>query len=220
MKQYISYLRLSKERSDQRYYGIESQREIIENKVDGPIIEEYVEIVSGTRAKRHKRKELQKALAHCRKTGATLIVAKLDRLYRCTESLMSVVNSGVDITFCDFDVPKGITGRIMITIVSAMAEYEAKRISERTREGLRIAKKNGKKLGNPHLPSRKAGIASGKARKNNTERSANIKLKGRIMLLQGKGRTASQIAEILNEEGEHTTTGKRFTKENVYKIVA
>ena len=79
-KNYIAYLRQSTVKQELSGLGIEAQREIIRNYLkDKKAISEYIETESG---KKSDRPKLIEALSECRKTGATLIVAKLDRLSR------------------------------------------------------------------------------------------------------------------------------------------
>jgi len=83
-----------------------------------------------------------------------LIVYKLDRLGRSLQHLIQILqelkNKGID--FCSvtegFDTSTA-GGKLFFQIAGAFAEYEANLISERTKEGLKRAKKQGKKLGRP-----------------------------------------------------------------------
>ena len=76
--QYVAYLRVSTQKQGYSGLGLEAQREIIQKYLrDKTPVVEFVEIESGRKKDRPKLKE---ALSLCRKTEATLIVAKLDRL--------------------------------------------------------------------------------------------------------------------------------------------
>ena len=98
--QYVAYLRVSTQKQGYSGLGIEAQREIIQKHLhDKTPIAEYVEIESGRKKDRPKLKE---ALILCRKTEAILIVAKLDRLARNVSFLSNLLESDVDIVFCDF----------------------------------------------------------------------------------------------------------------------
>jgi DNA invertase Pin-like site-specific DNA recombinase len=78
---FIAYARVSTERQGRSGLGLEAQQAAIHaflragDRLLAPV---YVEVESG---KRTDRPELEKALARCRTTGATLLIAKLDRLY-------------------------------------------------------------------------------------------------------------------------------------------
>ena len=79
----------------------------------------------------------------CKRTKSVLICAKLDRLSRNVAFTSRLLESDVEIVFCDF--PKA--NRLLLHIVSSIAEYEANLISERTRLSLAMKKKRGAVLG-------------------------------------------------------------------------
>lgn len=229
MKPYVSYIRLSKKQTARAgqpaaYYGLEAQRTIISEEINqqkGTLLKEYVELEGGTSKNLKKRVEIFKALRHAKQTNSTIIVAKLDRLARDTEFLLSIINSGVDVLFCDFRF-EGIAGKMLLTIISAFAEYEALRISQRTREGLAVAKARGKVLGNPnlHLVSSTAAMASVKSRKDNYHQTANMMVKSRIEMMSTRdGMSLQEIADTLNAEGLTTTKGKVFNERIIAYIL-
>jgi DNA invertase Pin-like site-specific DNA recombinase len=83
-------------------------------------------------------------------TGATLLVAKLDRLARNARFLLSVVEGSGDggVVFCDLPtVPAGPVGRFLVTQMAAVAELEAGLIAQRTKAALAAAKARGVTLG-------------------------------------------------------------------------
>ena len=89
------------------------------------------------------RAEAQRAIAHARRSKATLCVAKLDRLSRNVEFLARVMNSGCE--FAAADMPAA--NRFMLHVMAAVAEHEAKAISERTKAALTVTKARGTLLG-------------------------------------------------------------------------
>jgi DNA invertase Pin-like site-specific DNA recombinase len=128
--------------------GLEAQEAAITaflRPVDRLLKQPYTEVESGRSTKRPK---LAEALARCRKTGATLLVAKLDRLSRNVVFLRTLIDSGVDVVFCDLPhIPPGAMGRFLLTQMAAVAELEAGLVSERTKAALAAAKARGVKLG-------------------------------------------------------------------------
>ena len=128
VKTYIAYLRQSTIKQEISGLGVEAQRKIIQNHLkDKKPIAEYIETESGRKSNRPK---LIEALEECRKTGSTLIVAKLDRLSRNVAFTSKLLESDVEIVFCDF--PEA--NKLVLHIISSIAEYEAGLISQRTRQ--------------------------------------------------------------------------------------
>lgn len=219
MKKYISYCRVSTQRQGVSGLGLEAQEKTISEYVHregGEVIAKYIEVESGTRKNVSKRVEIVKALEHCKQTGSILVVAKLDRLARDVQFIANILNSSAEVVFCDFPH----AGRLVILIMSAIAEYESSLISARTRDALAIAKSRGVKLGNPKLNHSAAAKASSIARKSLQQHSPNIALKGRIerMRLVDK-MPLSQIAHTLNNEGLRTTRNKQFNDIIIHRIL-
>lgn len=152
---FVSYLRVSTNRQGRSGLGLEAQREAVTQHLKGgrsKLAAEVVEVESG---KRNDRPKLAQALRLCRLHNATLIIAKLDRLARNVAFVSNLMESGVEFTACDF--PQA--NRLTIHILAAVAEHEAKAISERTKAALAAAKRRGTALGGNrgHKITREAG---------------------------------------------------------------
>ena len=79
---FVAYYRVSTKKQGQSGLGLEAQKDAVADYLNGghwTLLDQFTEIESG---KRSDRPELAKALAMCRLRGATLVVAKLDRLAR------------------------------------------------------------------------------------------------------------------------------------------
>ena len=140
---YVAYFRQSTKKQESSGLGVEAQREIIQNFLKDKIpVSEYIETESGRKSDRPK---LIEALTECRKKGATLIVAKLDRLLRNVAFTSKLFESDVEIVFCDF--PEA--NKLVLHIISSIAEYEAGLISQRTKQSLEAKKARGCRLGKP-----------------------------------------------------------------------
>ncbi len=99
------------------------------------LVAAFTEIQSG---RRKTRPELAKALAACKQQKAKLVVAKLDRLTRDVGFLVTLLDSGVDVLFCDLpELGAGAMARFMLTQMAAVAELEAGLVGERTKAALR-----------------------------------------------------------------------------------
>lgn len=142
----VAYYRVSTTRQGRSGLGLEAQQRIVREfalEQGRPIVAEFTEVQSGTVRKLEKRAELRAALDTARKHGATLVVAKLDRLARDAAFVLGLRASGVDFIACDFPA----ANRLLITIIAAVAEYEAGLIAQRTRDALAAAKARGQQLG-------------------------------------------------------------------------
>jgi DNA invertase Pin-like site-specific DNA recombinase len=105
------------------------------------------------------RPELKNALAALSE-GNVLIVTRLDRLARSTRDLLDIVhaieNRGAKLKaladpWADTTTP---TGKLILTVLGGLAEFERSLIAERTAEGRARAKRDGKRLGRPPKLSR------------------------------------------------------------------
>ena len=214
---YVAYLRVSTQKQGYSGLGLEAQREIIEKHLkDKSTIAEFIEVESG---RHNDRPKLKEALELCRKTGAILIVAKMDRLSRNVAFTSRLLESDVEIVFCDF--PQA--NKMMIHIVSAIAQYEAELTSTRTRQALQAKKSRGFTLGNPeHLMDKhnEAVLASNETnRKKAHENPNNKRAVALLRSLVKQGLSLQQMADTLNDEGFQTSKGYRFQPTTVQRLI-
>lgn len=142
----VAYERVSTARQGASGLGLEAQRKVIEEFAaarGAQVLARFTEVESGRKA---DRPELAKALHLAKVTGATLVIAKLDRLSRNAAFLLALRDSGVK--FIAVDMPEANDLTVGIMALVAQAEREA--ISRRTKEALAVAKARGVKLGNPN----------------------------------------------------------------------
>ena len=93
---YVTYIRVSTNRQGLSGLGLEAQTKAIDDYLNGgdwEIIESFEEVETGTNKK--KRPQLMKALELCEETGATLLVAKIDRLARNVAFVSKLLGRGV-----------------------------------------------------------------------------------------------------------------------------
>lgn len=150
----IGYARVSSVKQD-----YESQKEILEKEQCEKI---YVEKVTGTSTA--PRTELKRTLEHLRK-GDTLVVTKIDRLARSIIDLNKIVtehvNKGVNIRFIsenmEFKANESTNSlqSLLFNVLGSFAQFERDLIVERTSEGRKRAKQQGKHLGRPAQPKKK-----------------------------------------------------------------
>jgi DNA invertase Pin-like site-specific DNA recombinase len=123
---FVAYYRVSTDQQGRSGLGLEAQREAVQRYLDGgswSLADEVTEVESGRRT---DRPELDRALGLCRLYGATLVVAKLDRLARNVAFISKLMESGVD--FVAVDLPQA--NRFTIHILAAVAEHEREMISQ------------------------------------------------------------------------------------------
>ncbi len=140
---FVAYYRVSTARQGSSGLGLEAQRKAVEDYLNGgswSLIDEFVEVESG---KRNDRPKLQEALRLARLHGATLIIAKLDRLARNVAFISNLMESGVEFVAVDF--PQA--NRLTVHVLAAVAEHEAAMIASRTKAALASAKARGQRLG-------------------------------------------------------------------------
>ena len=213
---YIAYLRQSTIKQEISGLGVEAQREIIQNylKNKKPITE-YIETESGRKSNRPK---LIEALEECRKTGSTLIVAKLDRLSRNVAFTSKLLESDVEIVFCDF--PEA--NKLVLHIISSIAEYEAGLISQRTRQSLQAKKARGCRLGKSENLTNNLERAIGesvKTNRNKADNNPNMRAIAMLHSLLMQGKSLSEMTVILNRQGFVTSKGCKFRITQVKRLI-
>jgi DNA invertase Pin-like site-specific DNA recombinase len=140
---FVSYLRVSTDRQGQSGLGLEAQRKAVTDYLNGgkwTLVAEFVEVESGSKDDRPK---LADAMSLARAHGATLLIAKLDRLSRDAHFLLGLQKAGV--SFVAVDMPQA--NALTIGIMALVAQQEREAISKRTKEALAAAKARGVKLG-------------------------------------------------------------------------
>ena len=100
-----------------------------------------------------KRPELERCLQYLRE-GDTLVVYKFDRLGRSLKNLMDIFDDLNKRHIGLVSIKDGIdgsttTGKLMMQIMAAIAEFERSVIKERSAAGIAEAKRRGKKFGRP-----------------------------------------------------------------------
>jgi DNA invertase Pin-like site-specific DNA recombinase len=163
-----------------------------------------IEIESGKRD--DNRPKLQEALRMCRLTGATLIVAKLDRLSRNAAFLMTLRDSGVQFVAADMPDANNLT----VGIMALVAQQEREAISARTKAALAAAKARGVRLGGNRghvLPHRGAAAVSAAVRAMAAEERANDVFSVIAQLREEGAVSLRQLAKGLSLRAVRTPRG-------------
>lgn len=216
----VAYHRVSTARQGRSGLGLEAQKVAIERLAverAAEVIATFTEVESG---QINSRPELAEALHLARITGATLAIAKLDRLSRNAAFLLTLRDSGV--RFIAADMPEA--NDFTVGIMALVAQQERAAIARRTREALAAAKARGVTLGNPNGAAalRRAGKGGSALR---TAVVANADAFARelapvVTELRRAGHTSLRpIAEELNRRGIMTRRGARWHVSNVKNLI-
>jgi len=139
----VAYRRVSTDKQGEFGLGMAAQEAAIkayQQSTGSKIIAEFTEVETGKRDELENRPELVKAIARAKRAGAILVIAKLDRLTRSVFVTATLHKTGVEFVACD----NPNANRLTINILAAVAEDEAKRISQRTKEALAAYKADGR----------------------------------------------------------------------------
>lgn len=212
----VAYYRVSTQQQGRSGLGLDAQRAVVRAHAAAAgltVLAEYTEVESG----RHcRRPELAAAVALTRHRGAVLVVAKLDRLARDTRFLLSLVDGGVPVRFLDFpDLATDTSvGRMILTIMASVAEFESRRIGERIRAAwaARVARGD---PGRPWAKGQRAG-AKGWSVAAAEWRATVLPL---VRHLRRKGWSYARVAAELNERRVTTYHGRPWRLANVHAVL-
>jgi DNA invertase Pin-like site-specific DNA recombinase len=109
----------------------------------------FAEKISGRSA--DAREELKRCLEFVRE-GDTLYITKLDRLARSTRDLLNIATAlqakGVSLVVLDQQIDTGsATGRLLFTMIGAIAEFENDLRRDRQSAGVALAREKGVRFG-------------------------------------------------------------------------
>lgn len=204
---YVIYYRVSTAKQGVSGLGLEAQKQQVEaylaQRQGVEIVSEYVEIDSGKKA---TRIELAKAVADAKKNKAVLLVAKLDRVARNVRLFLELLDQ-IQIEFTD--LPNLTVGtsdsRLVLTQLSAFAEWEASKISERTKAALQAKKQRGEPMG-------VMGKVNIKSTNNKRKELADQFAKEIAPMLSSLSKEMSQrnLVVYLNQQGVKSPTGKEW----------
>lgn len=213
---YVIYYRVSTDKQDKSGLGLEAQQkqvnDYLQSKPDAVVIAEYVEIDSG---KKVNRIELNKAVVDAKKNKAVLLVAKLDRVARNVKLFLDLLDQ-VRIEFTDLPALSNGTSdsRLVLTQLAAFAEWEAAKISERTKAALAAKKARGEPMGI-------MGKENIKATNGKRKEQANDFAKQLAGMLIPLAATMSQrrLVDYLNQHGVKSPTGKEWRLNSLQNVL-
>lgn len=219
---FVLYSRVSTAEQGDSRNGLEAQQASMRGFVErlgGTVLACVEEVVSGT-VEPSARPVLTSAAELARRHGASLLVARLDRLSRSVEHIARLMNSGAPF----YTVEDGLqAGPLQLHIKAAFAEQERRLISERTKAGLQAAKARGVVLGigahkNPSLSGPKARAAAGAAVRAGADSFA-LQVAPTVQRLRAHGFGLAQVAAELNTLGVQTARGGRWDAPAVCRVL-
>jgi DNA invertase Pin-like site-specific DNA recombinase len=224
-----------------QHAAIEAHREA----VGGTLLRTYEEIESGGHDDVADRPEMLKAIAHAKRSEATLVIAKLDRLVRSTVAMAYLKTSKVKFVACD----NPHANEFATDIGVAVSADEKRKISIRTKDALRAYKAGGRvskrirsmypdgvpmevveatagKLG-ASLPqcrnltdaARSKGIARSAVVRRAQAIDAYTDLAPFVRELRAENITLQAIADRLNADGHTTRRGKPWNPVQVNRVL-
>lgn len=214
MRQFVVYRRVSTKDQGIDGLGMEAQDRDIDlflstyAEVPYEVLAEFIEVQSGIDADRPR---LAEALALCRKTGAELLVSKLDRLSRKV-SFIATLMDDPRIKLRVASMPHA--DKFQLHIYAALAEQEREFISLRTKAALAAAKAKGKTLGGLRDTTMKRNAVL----KANAAARAD-RLAGIVLPLRRSGASLQGIADELNCAGIPTARGGIWQAKQVARVL-
>ncbi|NRQ27750.1 recombinase family protein [Aliiroseovarius sp. xm-g-7] len=199
MQRFVVYTRVSTKKQGDSGLGLDAQERDIQlfldnySEVPFEVVARFQDVESGTRS---DRPELAKALTLAKTTGATLLVAKLDRLSRSVAFIAQLLEDK-KLNFRVASMP--YADKFQLHIYAALAEQERDFISKRTKAALQEAKARGVKLGG----YREGHKAHHEAIRQNADKAAQ-RVASTILSRRAAGATFQAIADELNALGVAT----------------
>ncbi|ENG6110139.1 MULTISPECIES: recombinase family protein [Serratia] len=213
---FITYYRVSTTQQGKSGLGLEAQRAAVKLYLkggDGSVVSEFEEVETGKGSNAlDKRPQLRAALAACKKYGATLLIAKLDRLARNVHFVSGLLETGID--FVAADMPQA--NKVMIQMHAVMSEWERDQISSRTKAALAVAKEQGKVL----------GAAGSVNLKSNTEARRQVaqtfaeNLRPLIESWKDRGLSQRRMVEVLNMARTPAPKGGEWRLSQLQRVIS
>jgi DNA invertase Pin-like site-specific DNA recombinase len=129
--------------------------------------------------------------------------------------IATLLESKVDFICCDMPT----ANRITIHIMAALAEEEARLISQRTKEALAVARAKGKKLGGARTRRVVPTAEERSLRLADRLESSYGSVLPTVKTLKSQGMSHEAIARVLNSAGFRTPKGKAFRQSTICNIL-
>jgi site-specific DNA recombinase len=223
----VGYIRVSTEMQADEGVSLAAQRA----KLQAFAVAADLELVSvqedaGASAKTLARPGLQRALQDLREGRAdALLVTKLDRLTRSVRDLGSLLETYFSahvslLSIADAVDTRTAGGRLVLNVLTSVAQWEREAIGERTREALRHLQSMGVRVGGESLGWRRSEQTDADGRKVWITDSRELETATRIRELRASGLSLRRICAVLNREGRQTKRGGRWAPQTIAQVLA
>lgn len=216
-KKFVAYYRVSTKGQGRSGLGLEAQKAAVEGyaKGKGTVEREFKEVETGKETgKTSARPQLQAAIEYSKTAGATLVIAKLDRLARDVEFIFALRRAGADFVACDLPEFNTMT----LAVFAGVAQYERELISQRTKDALAERKAKGAALGSPRNLTDEAKAKGVRVRQAKA-REANVRVYEMACDLRAQGLSYAKIAARLEAYGQRGGKGGKIYAANVRRIM-
>jgi DNA invertase Pin-like site-specific DNA recombinase len=207
---YALYMRVSTEKQGRSGLGMAGQKQaFVGAGISG---KEFCEVKSG-RGK--YRPVLAEAIRYCKENGATLVVAKLDRLARDVVFMFQIRAAGIEIKA--LDVPELNT--LTIGIFATMAQYEHEIMCARQKAAMdaKLVRDGQWRISQLSEASRIKGAATRRENANANENNRRAMEYIRA-IMDGRKVSYHAVANKLNDNGFRTSLGYKFTAVQVRRL--
>ena len=205
----VGYVRVSSEQQASEGVSLDAQRHKLRDYCKAMDID-LVDVIAdeGYSASSLKRPGLQAALSMLvRGQATTLIVVKLDRLTRCVKDLgtlceqyFSDAKSHTLLSLSDAIDTRSASGKLVLNVLTSVAQWEREAISDRTREAMEHLKRQGVRLGGVPYGWCYSAEVDKNGRRRVVKHPGEQRAIKRICALHSKKIPARQIAERLEQE--------------------
>ena len=207
---FIGYIRVSTTDQEENGHSLTGQIERLQAAAQREGLE-LIEVVQDVKSGAKQRDGLDGVWARIIAGEAEgILTPKIDRLGRSQLHLATLIEQakeqGVSILTSDdgWQVRRGSICNKSLPFLIAMAQVERERISERTKEGLAVARKHGTKTGKPI---------------GHPVENEDSELAERAADLRRRGLTLQEVADLFNAEGHRTARGTEYRPTTVYRII-
>lgn len=223
----IGYIRVSTEQQADGGVSLEAQREKVRAyalAMDLVLVDVIVD--AGFSAKSLERPGLRSALARLEAGDATaLLVVKLDRLTRSVRDLGDLVERYFASRFALLSVSDSIdtrtaAGRLVLNVLTSVAQWEREATGERTREALAHLKREGVRLGGAALGWERMPERDDEGRRLVRAVDGEEDTVRRILELRGAGSSLREIAATLTHEQRRTKRGGNWRPVTIARVLA